>query len=143
MNDFNEEHWLDGNGTPYVYGAGGGGKGGSSRTPVEEANTLQSNSIARVLFAVSEGEIGGLRRGRKSVFLNETALEAEDGTQNFEGVTVQEVTGLPDQAYIPGFAQAESLIQVNTEVVKASPSSAPTRRPTSTRFASSSACPPC
>ncbi|UEM18981.1 phage tail protein [Skermanella mucosa] len=121
MNDFNEEHWLDGNGTPYVYGAGGGGKGGSSRTPVEEANTLQSNSIARVLFAVSEGEIGGLRRGRKSVFLNETALEAEDGTQNFEGVTVQEVTGLPDQAYIPGFAQAESLIQVNTEVVKASP----------------------
>ena len=42
-----------------VSGAGGGGKGGSRRTPVNEEDNLNSVATGKILDVVSEGEIAG------------------------------------------------------------------------------------
>ena len=51
-----------------IRGAGGGGKGGGNRTPVEADDSLQSIQMANVVDLVSEGEIQGLDDGYKSIF---------------------------------------------------------------------------
>ncbi|WP_115746928.1 TipJ family phage tail tip protein [Escherichia coli] len=110
MKSINNNKSLD------VVGQGGGGK--SARIPYEGPNTLQSNALAKVLFVYSVGQTGGLRNGAKSIFIDGTQLQNDDGTYNFEGVEWSERTGEPDQDYIPGFSQAESLQQVNTQIKK-------------------------
>ena len=87
--------------TKYVVGAGGGGgKGGGGRsTPTEQDDTLQSTQFANVLDLISEGEIGGLEDGNKSIFLDDTPVQAADGTNNFEGFTV--VTRVGTQGQTP------------------------------------------
>lgn len=96
---------------------GGGGKSGGGGDGMQEApNSLRSNAIARVLEVISEGEIIGLLDGLKSVYLDNTPIQNADGTYNFQGATVQQRVGLPDQDYVPGFASAENTIDVSTEV---------------------------
>lgn len=104
-------------------GQGGGGKsgGGSARVAQEAPNTLRSKAVARVIDLVSEGPIIGLADGAKSIFLNETPLQAADGSYNFNGVTWHERLGDPVQSYIPGFAAAESERSVGVEVEQATP----------------------
>ena len=87
----------------------------------EASNTLQSKAYATILDLVSEGEVEGLADGLKSIYLNETPLQNDDGTFNFQGVTVDSRTGTQDQTYIPGFASTESEMTVNLEVKKATP----------------------
>jgi predicted phage tail protein len=99
-----------------VYGGGGGGKGGSGETPTEAPNDLQSTATARVLEIIGEGEVVGLVNGMKSVWFDDTVLQNPDGSFNFQGVTVEQRVGLPDQDYIQGFGQAENSINVNTQV---------------------------
>jgi predicted phage tail protein len=109
--------------TKYVVGAGGGGKGGggSRSTPTESDDTLQSIQFANVLDLISEGEIGGLDDGNKSIFLDETPVQAADGTNNFEGFTVATRVGTQAQTHLPGpFNATERETAVGVEVTNSS-----------------------
>mgnify|MGYP002621258146 CR=1 FL=1 len=110
--------------TKYVVGAGGGGGkggGGSRSTPTEADDTLQSTQFANVLDLLSEGEIGGLENGNKSIFLDDTPVQAADGTNNFEGFTVVTRTGTQAQSHLPGpFNATERETSVGVEVTNSS-----------------------
>lgn len=105
-------------------GMGGGGKGGSKgKGPKEDPNTLRSRSIARVLYAIGEGEIGGPDTGNllTSIFLDETVIQNADGTFNFENVTIHYRSGTQGQSYIIGFPNVETEVAVGVKVVQATP----------------------
>lgn len=100
-----------------LYGEGGGkGGGGSSRTPREAPNTLRSTSKARILDMLGEGPIVGLADGHRSILIDETPLQGDDGSYNYSGVTVHTRDGEPDQAHIKGFPSVETANDVSTEV---------------------------
>lgn len=101
-----------------IKGAGGGGKGGggTSRTPVEAADSLRSKAYALVLDALAEGEIGGLVDGLKSVYLDGVPLQNADGSYNFQNIQVSTTTGTQSQSYIPGFPGVENEVAVGVEV---------------------------
>ncbi|MDL2280040.1 phage tail protein [Desulfovibrio sp. OttesenSCG-928-G11] len=104
---------------PHIYGAKGGGKGGGkgdARVAQESPNTLQSRATARLLDLLCAGEIKGPVDGSKSLFLDDTPLQNADGTYNFEGVTWDFRTGMPDQDHMPGFSEIESEVGVNVQV---------------------------
>ena len=82
-------------------GGGGKGGGGGGGTPTEAKDNLDSKQFAKVLDLISEGEIGGLVDGAKSIFLNNTPLQATDGTYNFKDVTFEARTGTSSQTNIP------------------------------------------
>lgn len=96
-------------------GYGGKSGGGEARSPVESPDNLISKQYARVLDAISEGEIGGLVDGNKSVYLNQVPLQNPDLTYNFTGVVVASVNGTQVQDHIPGFSNPQSPTAVNTE----------------------------
>ncbi len=108
--------------TKYVVGAGGGGGGGKTGgggTPTEADDTLQSKQFASVLDAISEGEIGGLEDGNKSIFLDNTPIEAADGSNNFEGFSVVTRVGTQGQTHLSGsFNTTERETSVGVEVTK-------------------------
>lgn len=108
-----------------IRGAGGGGKdgggGGSARTPVESPDNLSSRQYARVIDAVSEGEIEGLVDGLKSVFLNDTPVQNSDGSYNFTGVVLMSQPGTQAQTYIPSFPAVEAETLVSAEITAAAP----------------------
>jgi len=96
-------------------GGGGKGGGGGGGTPTEAKDNLDSKQFAKVLDLISEGEIGGLVDGAKSIFLNNTPLQATDGTFNFKDVTFEARTGTSSQTNIP--------ITKNVETTKSTGSS--------------------
>ncbi len=106
----------------HIIGYGGGGKGGGGgQGGQEDQNTLFSTAKGRVVDLLSEGEITGLLAGKKSIFLNNTPLQAASGTDNFEGVSYATRVGTNNQSYIGGFAGTETTTPVNTIVVNGSP----------------------
>jgi len=107
-----------------ISGAGGGGKGGgggSPDPPEEEADTLFSRSQARVVVALCEGQIQGfVKSERRSVFLNDTPIETDDGSQSFEENSIELTnlrTGGNNQAPLKGgFDDVEIEQSVNVQV---------------------------
>lgn len=97
-----------------------GRKGGSSssRTPTEQPDDLQSVAKAKILVALGEGEFAGQLTG-KNIYLDGTALENSDGSQNFSGVTWEFRAGTQAQNYIQGIPSTENEINVGTEVSSA------------------------
>lgn len=97
-----------------------GRKGGSSssRTPTEQPDDLQSVAKAKILVALGEGEFAGQLTG-KDIYLDGTALENADGSQNFSGVTWEFRAGTQAQKYIQGIPGTENEISVGTEVSSA------------------------
>ncbi|HCL6496877.1 TPA: DUF1983 domain-containing protein [Citrobacter freundii] len=97
-----------------------GRKGGSSssRTPTEQPDDLQSVAKAKILIALGEGEFAGQLTG-KDIYLDGTALENADGSQNFSGVTWEFRAGTQAQKYIQGIPGTENEISVGTEVSSA------------------------
>ncbi|MCU2383005.1 phage tail protein [Enterobacter hormaechei subsp. steigerwaltii] len=97
-----------------------GRKGGSSssRTPTEQPEDLQSVAKAKILVALGEGEFAGQLTG-KDIYLDGTALENADGSQNFSGVTWEFRAGTQAQKYIQGIPGTENEISVGTEVTSA------------------------
>lgn len=94
-----------------------GRKGGSSsqRTPTEQPDDLQSVAKAKILLALGEGEFyGGLTA--KQIFLDGTAIENDDGSQNFSGVAWEFRSGTQAQSYIQGIPGTENEIAVGTDV---------------------------
>ncbi|HGE6954997.1 TPA: DUF1983 domain-containing protein [Enterobacter kobei] len=94
-----------------------GRKGGSSssRTPTEQPDDLQSVAKAKILVALGEGEFAG-QLTAKDIYLDGTALENADGTQNFSGITWEFRAGTQAQKYIQGIPGTENEINVGTEV---------------------------
>jgi len=109
-----------------------GRKGGSSssRTPTEQPDDLQSVAKAKILVALGEGEFAGQLTG-KDIYLDGTALENADGSQNFSGVTWEFRAGTQAQKYIQGIPGTENEINVGSEV---SSSTAWTRTFTNTQL---------
>lgn len=107
----------------FVQGSGGGGKGGGggSRTPKEVSDTLHSTQYARLQIAVSEGEIEGLVDGLKSVYLDDTPIQNQDGTFNFKDVSLHFTYGTQAQLPAPGFTGVEREITVSQEITKDAP----------------------
>ncbi|MCF8585070.1 host specificity protein J [Enterobacter asburiae] len=94
-----------------------GRKGGSSsyRTPTEQPDDLQSVAKAKILVALGEGEFAGQLTG-KDIYLDGTALENSDGSQNFSGVTWEFRAGTQAQNYIQGIPGTENEISMGTEI---------------------------
>ncbi|HGA3338633.1 TPA: host specificity protein J [Enterobacter hormaechei] len=97
-----------------------GRKGGSSssRTPTEQPDDLQSVAKAKILVALGEGEFAG-QLTANDIYLDGTALENADGSQNFSGVTWEFRAGTQAQKYIQGIPGTENEINVGTEVSSA------------------------
>ena len=106
--------------TKYIVGAGGGNKfGGNDSGGTEADDTLQSVQFANVLDLISEGEIGGLEDGNKSIFLDDTPVQAADGTDNFEGFRVVTRVGTQGQTHLAGpFNTTERETSVGVEVTQ-------------------------
>ena len=99
---------------PSIYGSGGG-KGGGGGGAVEAPNTLQSDTIVRVLEVISEGEIDGIVGGLKGVYFDNTPIQTADGTNNYENISIELRNGLPDQEYMAGFPAAETIHDFGAE----------------------------
>ncbi|EOV2736671.1 host specificity protein J [Enterobacter cloacae] len=97
-----------------------GRKGGSSssRTPTEQPDDLQSVAKAKILLALGEGEFAGGLTAR-DIYLDGTALENADGSQNFSGVAWEFRPGTQAQKYIQGIPGTENEISVGTEISSA------------------------
>lgn len=94
-----------------------GRKGGSSssRTPTEQPDDLQSVAKAKILIALGEGEFAGGLTG-KNIFLDGTAIENDDGSRNFSGVTWEFRSGTQAQSYIQGIPGTENEISVGSDI---------------------------
>ncbi|HCB0038781.1 TPA: DUF1983 domain-containing protein [Klebsiella pneumoniae] len=103
-----------------ISGRGGSKGGGSSRTPVEANDTVNSRAMASVLDLLGEGVIGGLIDGAKSIFLNDTPLQNSDNSYNFSGVTWWFRDGSQDQSVIDGFDFIETPKSVGRQLKQTS-----------------------
>lgn len=101
-------------------GHGGGQNPPAPRVPIEEENTLRSKATVTFMDVLGEGPIEGLVNGLKSIFYNDTPLQAEDGTFNFKGVNLALMLGLPEQATLNGYEANGEEVTVNQKVTKAS-----------------------
>jgi len=99
----------------------GGKSAGSARTPVEAADSLHSIAYAKIIDLVSEGEVVGLVDGLRSVYLDGTPLQGQDGALNFQNVRVQTRAGTQDQDPLVGFPSVENEIAVGVELTSEAP----------------------
>ena len=97
-------------------GRGGGKGGGEARTPVEAPDTLRSDDFATVLDLISEGEIEGLVRGYQSIYFDDVPLQNQDGSFNFDAVTIEARTGTAGQPSIGFVKGTEAGNSVGVEV---------------------------
>ncbi|NIJ84482.1 putative phage tail protein [Xanthomonas arboricola] len=104
---------------PALHGAKKGAS--SARTPVETPDSLQSIAYAKIIDLWSEGEVKGLINGARSVFLDGTPLQSEDGSFNFQGVRFETRTGTQDQEHLAGFPSVENENSVNVELRSGQP----------------------
>ena len=113
------------NSFPIQGASGGSGKGGGATASGMEADdTLKSEQFATVLDLLCEGEIEGLDDGAKSVFLDDTPVENEDGEYNFKDFLIVTRHGTQAQSYIPVPASTgaiENETAVGIKVDKATP----------------------
>ncbi|PVX40518.1 putative phage tail protein [Pasteurella langaaensis DSM 22999] len=97
----------------------GGGGGGGGRTPVEAPESGRSKQLVNIVEIISEGEIQGLVDGVKSVFLDNTPIQASNDSYNFNNVDAQGRIGLQDQDIMEGFNTSEKEVAVSAQVRKA------------------------
>lgn len=95
-----------------------GSKKGSSkpRQPVIAPDSAQSKTFISIMYGLGEGEIAGLASGYKSVYLDDTPLQNDDGEFNFPNVKVDFRAGSIDQTPISGFAMVENEMAVGVEL---------------------------
>ncbi|MFP8968562.1 host specificity protein J, partial [Pokkaliibacter sp. CJK22405] len=104
-----------------IKGRKGGKGGGAGAVAKEDPNTLQSQSFARIIDLIAEGEIDGLVNGLQSIYLDKTPLANGDGSLNFEGVSITTREGLPTQEPIPGFPAVEAEEVIGVQIKKDAP----------------------
>jgi len=98
--------------------------------PTEAPNTLRSRAKFNIIDIVSQGPTKGLFNGAKSIYLDETPVQNEDGTYNFPNFDVsrdlQELpvtvpTGSTKPIYPGIFPASENEVSVATKVTKNNP----------------------
>ena len=94
----------------FIAGAKGKGGGGGSRTPSTDPDSLNSKSFGQIVDLLSEGEIGGLVDGNKSIFFDNTPLQNSNGTLNFDDLKIEFHGGTATQPVLPGFQRAANII---------------------------------
>lgn len=97
----------------YVAGAGGGSKGNKQSN---DKNTLFSIASLQVLDLISEGQIGGLVDGAKSIYFDDVPLQNQTGSFNYDNVYVKEARGTPYQDMMQGYENTVIPIEVGAEV---------------------------
>lgn len=102
-----------------IHGAKKGG--GKQRQPIIAPDSAQSKTFISIMYGLGEGEIAGLADGYKSVYLDDTPLQNDDGEFNFAGVKVDFRAGTNDQEYIDGFADVASETNVGVELKHGTP----------------------
>ncbi|WP_238336847.1 phage tail protein [Mannheimia pernigra] len=98
-----------------IYGAKGGGGG---HTPIEAPETGRSKQIVNIVELLCEGEIEGLADGFKSIYLDKTQVQNEDGSYNFNNVSGQLNVGTQDQDVLDGYDSSQNEVNVGVEVKK-------------------------
>lgn len=107
---------------PEVAGAGGSGKGsGRARVPIEDDDSAQSRQRVGIIDLLGEGISGGLVDGAKSILINGTPLQNDDGSLNWNGVEWDFRAGTLDQTPMLGFPDIESPHAVGVQVKTTSP----------------------
>jgi len=98
---------------------GGKSGGGQARAAQEDPNTLQSNAIVRTIEVIGVGHNEGLVDGLKSVALDGTAVQNDDGSLNFPGFAIDVRNGDENQSYIEGFPGQEATINKGIQISQA------------------------
>lgn len=99
--------------TDLIFGQGGGGKGGGGGGASNTPNTLRSTARGRIVIAISEGPISGLVAGAKSIYREQTPIQAQDNSFNFQNVIWEEHKGQPDDTHFNGHDDVGSIVQVD------------------------------
>lgn len=88
-----------------------------STAPIKEApNTLRSRQTIHLVDLLCEGEIEGLVNGAKSIYLDDTPLQASNGSFNFQGVNWSFRRGQASHSPITGFPNVEKTVSVGVQV---------------------------
>ena len=98
-----------------------GKSSGKEKSPSIASDNLESKQQLSIIDIIGEGQIEGPIDGLKSVFLNKTPIQAEDGSYNFNGVEVEWTSGTQSQLPLSGFAETQNEIPVNLEVKQKTP----------------------
>lgn len=93
-----------------------GKSSGKEKSPSIAADNLESKQQLSIIDIIGEGQIEGPIDGLKSVFLNKTPIQAEDGAYNFNGVEVEWTSGTQSQLPLSGFSETQNEIPVSLEV---------------------------
>lgn len=106
-----------------MYEAVRGAKGGSKkpRQPNIADDTVASKTYAKIQYGLSEGEVEGLANGHKSIFLDDTPVQNDAGSNNFQDLKVDFLSGTNDQEYMKGFEDISSETAVGVELKSSSP----------------------
>lgn len=92
-----------------------------AKTPTEAQDNLKSNQQLSIIDLLCEGQIEGPANGLQSVFLNDTPIQAPDGSYNFKGVEIEWTSGTQSQAPLESFPATENEVPVNLEVNASTP----------------------
>lgn len=93
-----------------------GSGAGSVHTPVEVKETSRSKQLIKIVEVISEGEVAGLADGMKSVYLDNTPVQNQDGSYNFKNVSLQGRIGGQVQDVLSGFSASEKEVSVSAQV---------------------------
>lgn len=104
--------------TDVIQGRKGGG--GSSHTPTESPDSIQSIARAKILLALGEGEFAGGLDGQ-NIFLDGTPVFSPDGTLNYPGFEWDFRPGTQMQNYIQGMPGAEYEASVGVDLKATQP----------------------
>ena len=93
----------------------------TARQPVIAANNLFSVAFAKTVYATSEGVLEGFPNSiNKDVYLDGVPIQNPDGTNNFDGFTLDSRLGEDEtQTPINGFSTTENTVGVNVNVTQA------------------------
>ena len=91
------------------------------RKPSIAKDSAASTSTVKILYGLAEGEVAGLVDGAKSIFLDGTPLEDDNGNPNFEGVTWDFRAGTNEQEYIQGFPDVSNEAGIGVELKSGTP----------------------
>jgi predicted phage tail protein len=106
-----------------IRGSGDDEDSGGSRAPVVQRDSLRSTSFLKILDLICEGEIIGLVDGSKSIYLNNTVLQNDDDTYNFQNVEWIQRRGTQNQEYIPDNSASEREVPVSAQFKYGNPNS--------------------
>ena len=98
------------------------GKGSKkAKAPKEAPDNLKSHQCLRIVDVLGEGQLRGLVGDLQGVFLNDTPVQAPDGSFNFKGLSAEWVTGTQTQLPLEGFSYTGNEIPVNLQVKAKTP----------------------